>query len=463
MKDFVFVNPNVFKTNYGGLTDLRGIEPPIWCGMRAQHMLNSGYDVAIIDAEALNLTVEATVKAVLNADPKFVDIIAAGPCPSSSSTPKMPTMRELAKELDRVGFNGKVIFSGIHPSALPIQTLREEPIDYVIDGPGFNTLEGLAQGRDIRTIPGLWIDDIPPQKQSSFPVRIPWVAWELLHMDKYRSHNWQRLDNQSKRSPYAALYTSFGCPFSCSYCNVKAMYNNRCGIINRPVADVVDELVHVHQKYKVETFKFADELFLCNNRRVEALSKALKDRVSDLNIWTFAYAHTNMVNREILRSAKSMGIKWLCVGFESGSSEVRNALNKHLDDHIHTAVKMIREENLYLFGNFIYGLPGDTLETMHQTTDLALKILPDFVNMYVAMIYPGCELYRPGPRTNTDWETYSQFGSTTSALVPSEIVKFRDDSFMKFFTNPDYLDMVHRKFGDSGVQHILEMLSYRPR
>src|SRR5581483_11603890 len=91
-------------------------------------------------------------------------------------------------------------------------------------------------------------------------------AWHLLpHPKHYRSHNWQRLGNPEKRSPYAAIHTSLGCAFRCSFCMINVFQHTNRYRMRDPKA-VVGEMVALNRAYGVETFKFTDELFVLNRK-----------------------------------------------------------------------------------------------------------------------------------------------------------------------------------------------------
>ncbi|KKL50514.1 hypothetical protein LCGC14_2304770, partial [marine sediment metagenome] len=54
----------------------------------------------------------------------------------------------------------------------------------------------------------------------------------------------------------------------------------------------------------------------------------------------------------------------------------------------------IRNAGIYVIGNYMFGLPDDTHESMQATLDLALNLECEFTNFYSAMAYPGSPLYR---------------------------------------------------------------------
>ncbi|GAI46840.1 unnamed protein product, partial [marine sediment metagenome] len=125
----------------------------------ASFIRSHGYSVMVIDADAQGWDHEYTVAKVLEAQPFLGAIIVQGANPSASSTPKMTAASELLRTLKGKA-HIKTILGGIHPSALPERTLREEETDFVCQGEGFYTilelLDRLKEGTPLRGIGGLW-------------------------------------------------------------------------------------------------------------------------------------------------------------------------------------------------------------------------------------------------------------------------------------------------------------------
>ena len=224
--DLVLVNPGARAQVYGKLgSSLSGIEPPLWCGLIAGFIREHGYSVKIIDAEAENWSPEYTAQVIAEYNPLLASVIVLGSNPSVSSTPKMTAVGELLRALKQKAPYVKAILGGLHPSALPEQTLREEETDFVCQGEGFHIilqlLEVLKSGKELSgyKIPGLWytqngeVISSPPAPLVN-PDELPLAAWDLLPMDKYRAHNWHCFEHIDQRQPYAVIYTSLGCPFN---------------------------------------------------------------------------------------------------------------------------------------------------------------------------------------------------------------------------------------------------------
>lgn len=476
--DLLLVNPGNRAQMYGRLGEsLAGIEPPLWCALIAGFIRKQGYSVGIIDADAENWSPEYTAGKIAELNPLLAGIVVLGTNPSASSTPKMTAVSELLNALHSKKTAVKTILSGLHPSALPEQTLRDEKVDFVCQGEGFDTflktLEALRSGKrpEDCKIEGLWyMDDAGVRAPAPASLvadldGLPFAAWDLLPMHKYKAHNWHCLEDLDRRSPYAVIFTSLGCPFNCSYCPIHAFYGE-CGIRFRSPEKVIEEIDILVKDYNVRNIKFLDELFVIKKERLMRLCELIIRRGYKLNIW--AYARIDTVSMDILRMMKQAGVNWLCFGVESANSDVREGVAKRISqDKIREAVDMTRQAGIYALGNFIFGLPDDTLGSMRETLDMAKEINFEYVNFYVAMAYPGSELYRnavsDGRELPGQWQAYGQYAEDTLALATkhltsAEVLRFRDEAFREYFSNPAYIEMIRKKFGPKAVLHVEDML-----
>ena len=481
--DLLIIKPGSSQKIYGNLSQtLSAIEPPVIGGLVAGFIREKDYSVKILDMEVENLDAKATVEKIIKINPLLVNIVATGSNPSASSTPLMIITGEVLKILKKKNPKIKIILTGIHPSVLPERTLREEKTDFVGKGESFytilNLLKALKSNKKIKdfTINGLWYlnekkevigngwGDLVENLDE-----LPFVTWDLLPMDKYRSHNWQCFGDLSQRKPYAVIYTSFGCPYNCTYCNIHALYNGNPGIRFRSPENIIKEIDLLVKNYKVKTIKFLDELFAINEQRVNRICDLLIERGYDLNIW--AYARINTVNEKMLKKMKKAGINWLAYGIESGSKKVRSGVNKlgFEEDTIRKVIKMTQDAGIYVLGNFIFGLPEDDLGTMKETLNLAEELNCEYINFYTAMAYPGSQLYEEvlekGLELPKSWLGYAQLNEETLPLPTKyvsgrDVLRFRDKAFREYFNRPEYSEMIEKKFGSEAVSHINEMLKY---
>jgi len=470
--DIVLINPGDRKQVYQDLgNDYSAVEPPFWIAVIAAYLRNKKYSVAIVDANAENITPGETAQKVYALNPRLSVVIVYGSQPSAS-TQNMTIAGAICRALKEKTI-GKVALGGLHPSALPRQTMEEECVDFVIDGEGPYTLTSLLDvlrlGKEsYRDVPGLWYregKDIVPNPRaaliSDLDSVLPIAAWDLLPMDKYKAHNWHCFDHIDARSPYAAIYTSLGCPYNCLFCCINALFG-KPGIRYRSPQLVVDDITLLSKKYGVKNIKIVDELFVLSEKHYMTIVELLLERKLDLNFWV--YARVDTVKVENLKKMKQAGINWFALGIESANPDVRDGAQKRMRiNDIKAVVQAIQDAGIRVIGNYIFGLPDDTVDTMRQTLDLAKELNCEFANFYSAMAYPGSKLYDMAVKEHwqlpSTWHAFSQHSYEalplpTNHISAQEVLKFRDDAFHEYFENPVYLEMLEQKFNKKVRTHI---------
>lgn len=477
--DLVLINPGDRKQVFQDLgRDYSGIEPPFWIVVMTAYLRKQGFGVAVIDSNAENITPDETAARVRELNPLLAAVIVYGSHPSAS-TQTMTIAGRICRAL-REYTEAIIAIGGLHPSALPERTLREESVDFVIEGEGPFTLTALMEALRSKTsnlsrVPGLWyhqngtILSTPraPLIQNLDEV-LPIGAWDLLPMKTYRAHNWHCFDDIYNRSPYGAIYTSLGCPYSCLFCCINTPFGQP-GIRYRDPKVVVDEIAVLVEQYGVRNLKIIDELFVLNEKHYMTIVDMLVERQYDLNIW--AYARVDTVKAGNLDRLKKAGINWLALGIESANPAVRDGATKRMKvQDIKSVVQAIHHAGISVIGNYIFGLPDDTQATMQETLELAMDLNCEYGNFYCAMAYPGSKLYdmalREGWQLPTVWHGYSQLSYETlplptKHLSAKDVLRFRDDAFRIYYSDHSYLAMIGDAFGDSVKKHIQEMTKTR--
>jgi anaerobic magnesium-protoporphyrin IX monomethyl ester cyclase len=480
--DLLVINPGGREKIYQDLGgDLTAIEPPLWSRLIAGNALDQGFDVQMIDSEALAWGPERVSTEVAAIDPLLVAVVVFGHQPSAS-TQQMAAAGEMCRSIKSDNKKMKIIILGGHVSALPEKTLQEEAVDYVCNGEGPLTIAALltefaSEEPDFSIVPGLvWWDhdkvchNLPAALITDLDKDLHGNVWHLLPMDRYRAHNWQCFEDLEARQPYASIYTSLGCPYKCSFCCINAPFGTNRYRMRKPDA-VVSEIDHLYNTYGVKTFKIVDEMFVLNDRHVTEICEnlAAKPYAAELNIW--AYARIDTVRADRLALLRKAGIRWLALGIESGSELVRDGAEKSFDTNdITDIVREIQKAGIFVIGNFIFGLPDDDMKSMRETLDLAKELNCEFANFYSAMAYPGSPLFTQavaaGWELPKDWSGFSQHSYDclplpTEMVSAADVLSFRDNAFHEYFANKHYLDMVTQRFGTKTQEHIVEMASHR--
>ena len=485
--DLLLINPGSRMQVYQSLgNELAAIEPPVWAGMMATFVRGRGKSVAIIDAEAEQLAPAQIAERVKEANPRLVAVVVYGHQPSAS-TQNMPAAGATVSAIKTLLPDQPTILLGGHVASLPERTLIEEKADYVATGEGLQTLVALLEALEsssprLDRVPGLGYRDESGKMHFTSPApllekldaEMPGLAWDLLPMERYRAHNWHSFGVDS-RQPYAAIYTTLGCPYHCTFCCIQAPFREEGKTSNRyrmwsaeSVLAQIDTLVN---RYGVRNLKIADEMFVLNPRHVEAICDGLIKRDYGLNIW--AYARVDTVREGMAAKLRAAGFRWLAFGIEAADEGVRDAVDKGFgQEEIFETLKKVREAGIYVIANYIFGLPEDTPESMEATLQLALDLNAEFANFYATMAYPGSPLYAtaverkwPLPKS---WSGYSQHAIDTAPLptrhvTAANVLRFRDAAFDRYFSSPEYFALLERVFGQPVVEHVRAMASHKLR
>jgi radical SAM superfamily enzyme YgiQ (UPF0313 family) len=488
--DVLFIHPGGQKEIYQSLAaEFTAIATPVWASILSRALLEKGYTVEIYDTNVKGWDGGLAKYVIEKYAPRVVVIMVYGHQPSAS-TQAMPSAGKIAKDIKNYNADIPIAMGGLHPSALPHRTLVEEKIDFVIQGEGLETIEGIVKylsgNCDIKNIRGLWyrrdgeiVSNEPAEPVTDLDEKYPGYAWDLLeNLNSYRAHNFHCFQEFSKsraadfsdvRSPYVTMYTSLGCPYSCSYCCINAIFG-KPGIRYWSVEKVISWIDELVGKYKVKNIRFDDELFILSPKRIEKFCDMLIERNYDLNIQV--YGRVDTIKDNLLKKMYKAGIRWICLGIESAEEVVRRGVNKIIRDDIYSVVKKIQDNGMYVLGNFMFGLPDDNIDTMNKTLQLAIELNCEFANFYSVMAYPGSKLYEyaiqqrwrlPDTWLGFSQHSYDTMPLPTKYLTAEEVLKFRDEAFIKYFTNPFYLESIEKKFGGVVRMHVEKMTKIKLR
>jgi radical SAM superfamily enzyme YgiQ (UPF0313 family) len=456
--------------------EFSAIEPPFWAALTAGFIRNNGYQVDILDANVLNLDMDETISEIIKRNATITAIVVYGQ-QANTCSPLMTAVGQLCRKLKKQEPDIRLILTGWHPSALPERTLVEEACDMVAQGEGFFTLLGLLQKKSYKDVPGLWwrrngniCGNPRPQNVSDLSSELSEVAWDLLPLasGRYRAFSWMCLKDFSERNRCATMYTSLGCPFKCSFCAIHSTYGER-KIRYWSAGWVLRQIDILVQRYGVRHLNLIDELFVFNPGHYLEIAKGLIERNYGLNICAFARVdRVHAMADEELKTLKQAGFNWFKLGIETANPCSLKKVGKgsYSKDVVRSVVDRCHHFGIEFCANFIFGLPGDTWESMQANLNFAIELNCAFPSFFCAMAPPGSDLYakalRDGIPLPEQWSGFAQQGYdflplSTEHLTPKDVLWFRDYAFDAYFKNPRYLSSVEMKFGPEALEHIEAM------
>ncbi len=377
-----------------------------------------------------------------------------------TGTPSIENDIRVGEQLKRILPQSFIVLVGTHVSALPEETLlKSDAIDAVARREYEYTVRELAsllankglrphEEDSLRKIAGLsFKSDAKVMHNPDRPYienldELPWVS--KVYKKHLRIHDYF---NPNALYPMVTLITSRGCPFRCTFCVYPQTLTGRRYRF-RSIEDVVDEMEFVVREFpEAKSIFFEDDTLTAHKKRCLEFANAIVERGIKIP-WT---ANSRIdLDLETMLKLKAAGCRELCVGFESGDQDALNSMKKGIKlNRMFQFMKDARKAGIFIHGCFMVGFPGETVETIKKTIDLAIELNPDTVQFYPVMVYPGTEAYedykRRGWITARDYEQWltpeglHNCVIRNETLTSSQLVRLCDLGRRRFYLRPRYL------------------------
>ncbi len=312
----------------------------------------------------------------------------------------------MAEALKRTDPALTTVFGGVHVSAMGAPLLRHFPwIDYLCAGEGELTLAEVAEGRAPEEINGLiWrrgdqVVTNAPRVLIADLDSLPFPAYEKL--DRFPGGYHLPLFSYT-RSPGATMVTSRGCPYRCSYCDRSVF---RRGFRYNSAEYVYEHLRYLRRRFGVRHVNIYDDLFTTRRSRVIDLCRRLI--AHPLGMQFNCAVRVGHADDELLDLLKAAGFLQLSLGIETGSPQLMAVHKPGVDlAGVRDTVRRIQSRGLRAKGLFMMGLPGDTPESIRQTSDLVLSLDLDDMNMSKFTPFFGAPIWPQIPEAGSfdhDW------------------------------------------------------------
>lgn len=209
------------------------------------------------------------------------------------------------------------------------------------------------------------------------------------------------------RPPFRSVpvMTSRGCPYSCIFCCVTAMFGRRYRF--RSTDLVLEELARYHGR----PVFFCDDNFTANARRSKELLRGLLDQGIKLKSWGAQVRVEVARDQEMMELLQRAGCRILYVGLESINPATLESYNKgQTVDDVRYFVDRCHDYRIRVHGMFVFGGDEDTAQIMPQTADFALQSRVDSVQFATLTPLPGTPLFEQLDREQRiftyNWDLY---------------------------------------------------------
>jgi radical SAM superfamily enzyme YgiQ (UPF0313 family) len=339
----------------------------------------------------------------------------------------------MAKET--LGPQTLVVAGGVHPTAVPDSFLQDCPaVDAAVVGEGEWTMAELADHGVSESVLGIvfrrgeQLVRTSPRPLEQDLDRLGPPAYELFDMDWFtRPSRWL-----IHWLPLAAtnLRTGRGCTSRCWFCAGHLV--GGVGVRFHSIEYVVDQVHHAADKLGVEAVHFEDDTLGADPGRLVELCQALRRKGLDRRIRWDGCLRVDQAEAGLLAEMKAAGCIQVEYGFESGSDESLQTLEKGTTMELNRrAVELTRRAGLRVFADIMLGLPGETERGVRQTIRFIEWARPEVLIAGRLCPLPGSPLYEglaPDVRARLDWgdSTY-----TDRPLTPVNLTAMEDAAFEK--------------------------------
>ncbi|MHC4253653.1 MAG: B12-binding domain-containing radical SAM protein [Planctomycetota bacterium] len=308
---------------------------------------------------------------------------------------------ELCAEIKRALPGTRIVLGGTHATVMAEEMVRDANVDFVIRGEGEYALaelaDRLAAGESLRDVRGLtWEEDgktcATPQVFIEDMDGIPFPARHLLNMDAY--HRVGRLQDRLRHGRRSTtVITSRGCPASCTFCSIHAVWGKR---FRAHSADyVLRELKMLRDRFGISHVVFEDDNITLDRERVGRIFRGMIEQRLQLTWSAPNGVAVWCLDEGTLGLMRDSGCRLLYLAIESGNQDtLKRIIRKPLTPaKVAEVLRACRRLGIRVHAFFVIGLPGETMEAMRQSMDYAARLDVGQISIAIATPYPGTPMY----------------------------------------------------------------------
>lgn len=447
MKKFkiLLINPNVnLDQTMGPLKFAMTPIAPLGLAYLEAMLKKYHYDVVLMDLFEKNISADQLSAYVQNNNVRIIGF--------SILTPNMPRIRPLIKELRLHNPSVKILAGNIHASVYAIQLLKEMLFDFVIDGEGEYTLLELVQAlekdlTDYSPINGLiWRDQQnniktnPKREQIDNLDELPFPTWDDLDLKNYKAP-----PTIIERKIILPVLFRRGCMNRCSFCSQNVLFPH---MKNRSIANLLDEIERNIEQYNISWFGFQDSSFPMNKKEAFEFTEGMTKRGLDKKCKWLTEMNYEMLSFDVLKALKDSGLFLIMFGFETGSQKILDQYKKNQTlEKAHIVMEWTKKLNIFTFGLFMIGLPGETEESIYQTIAFANSLDPEIAKFNRFIPYPGSPLYNDIKKDIPDFDHNEEAFTAWSekdiilnrewtTIEPKRLRELQKEAVKKFYFRP---------------------------
>lgn len=407
MAKVLLINPS-YSGSYGaykaGLTN--PVYPTLGLTTVAAEALRRGHTVDILDLSYRPYDWKLIRSNIQRLAPDIIGVTA--------TTPLMNQLRDISVLCKDLSPHILVVGGGAHPSALPVESMKESCLDVAVVGEGDLTFGEVCDGHDLKTIRGIYYRDgggqiahtgARPLIENLDDLALP--AWHLYDPAVYRTKVSRIL---VRNRPATITEFSRGCVFKCDFCASKMTLG--LGYRKKSPGRCAEE-ARAMTRLGWREFMLADDIFTSDNNWASDVADTIAAAGTGVT-WTCNNGiRVESADDHLFRAMRRAGCYRVSFGFESGNDAVLKAFGKGGRASLElgrAAVRKARAAGIETNGYFLLGLSPDTADTMRDTIAFARGLELDIMKFGVTIALPGTPMFNEyaaeGRIRSYNWDDY---------------------------------------------------------
>lgn len=448
MKKLVLIRPN-YNSHI--------ITPPLGMGVLASYLKKEGIEVKIIDGLRDNLNNEKILEIILSEKPDAVGITCL-----SAFYNEVVELSLMVKEQNLPCFIG-----GVHPTFLPYKTLVDSKADYVICGEAEIALTQLFKNNFKNNgIKGIYsLNDLKDENQPFEKCEIiqnldeaPFTDWEQLNPNTYPKAPHGAI---AKNFPIGVITTTRGCPYECTFCASPQFYSRK--IRYRSPENVIEEIKLLVDKYGVKEIHFEDDNLTLNHAHIERICNLILENNIKISWACPNGIRADKVDEKLICLMAKSGCYYFSYGIESANTQILKNIKKlETIDTITNSIEIAEKCGISCQGFFIFGLPGETKESIEETINYAGKSKLSRAQFLILDVLPGCELWTTLKGQFTpDFakNSYKEPEWLPDGLTKKDLLSAQSRAFKAFYLRPSVLFKLLKSVRPSQIKFLLKRLT----
>lgn len=323
--------------------------------------------------------------------------------PGPSLKQAIPFTKKIRQQFPEV----VIIWGGYFASNQYKVSISSGYVDYIINGPGDKAfpqlLYALENKKNITEINNLIYREgekiIVTKKDEIYEQDLlPQFPYEKLNNFYPITHY---LGKSYLGTKTIAYHSSFGCPFTCSFCAVVPIYNARWKGKSAPF--IYKDITYLKETFGGNAIEFHDNNFFVSEKRVVEFSNLI---MNDNIIW-WGEGRIDTINKysdDSLTLMRKAGCKMIFFGAETGNDAVLKKMDKggtQTGKQIKEFAARMKKFDIIPEYSFVLGTPADTEEEVWKQIDFDIQFIKE-----IKEINPDTEIiiytYSPVPTEGSD-------------------------------------------------------------